>query len=87
MLVPSLTDDEIEQWGSEGLWAKQSDYLYTARNWRARNPGPEANFFDQLVRLGMAVEQEFLGGISHLAWNMERVGMCDDEPTRDDPSY
>jgi len=84
MLLPNLTDKEIEQWGNSELWAKQRDYLYTARNWCAKNPGLVSTFFDKLTHLGLAVEQEFLSGISRLVWDMEQVEWRNDKPPESD---
>jgi len=81
MLIPHLTGAEIKQWGNEELWAKQQGYLYTVRKWCADNPGPTADFFEDLSRQGVGIEQEFLLGISHLVWNTEQVGRCNDEPS------
>lgn len=83
MLIPKMSDAQLDQWGNAEVWQKSIKHLYTLNLWAADCVSEVAQFYQRIARKGLAIEQEALLGIKGLEWQ-EMAGLHDEQPAGDD---
>ncbi|WP_410951559.1 hypothetical protein [Pseudomonas sp. S1(2024)] len=74
MLIPDMSDDQLDQWGNRHVWQKSTRHLYTLNEWASACDSEAARFYNRIAKKGLAIEQEALLGIQSLSWRpLERV--------------
>ena len=79
MMLPVLSDAQLDQWGNNQVWHASAQLRYTLDMWAATSKSKAAHLYQRLAHRGLAVEQEALLGINDLEWHeIERVehGKC-----------